>query len=201
VSFAKQQVLTVGASPVSVAAADFNGDGKPDAAVVNSFSISISVFLNTTATGAATPSFTAQQTYTTGLGPATIAAADVDGDGKPDLIITNQTDATASVLINTTPTGATSASFATQQTFATGKDPVGVTAADVNGDGKPDLIVANNQDNTVSVLLNTSTFTGVNPDQHGITGSWFNAATGGQGIEIELYPDLGGRRIIKIKKE
>jgi hypothetical protein len=32
----------------------------------------------------------------------------------------------------------------------------------------------------------------VNLDQHGLTGSWFNPATGGQGIELEVYPDLGG---------
>jgi hypothetical protein len=31
----------------------------------------------------------------------------------------------------------------------------------------------------------------VNLDQHGLTGSWFNPATGGQGIELEVYPDLG----------
>jgi hypothetical protein len=33
---------------------------------------------------------------------------------------------------------------------------------------------------------------GVNLNQHGLTGSWFNPATGGQGIELEVYPDLGG---------
>ncbi len=32
----------------------------------------------------------------------------------------------------------------------------------------------------------------VNLDQHGLTGSWFNPATGGQGIELEVYPDFGG---------
>ncbi|HEX3124350.1 MAG TPA: hypothetical protein VHQ21_13705, partial [Rhodanobacteraceae bacterium] len=34
--------------------------------------------------------------------------------------------------------------------------------------------------------------TSFNSDQHGITGSWYNPATAGQGIEIEVYPDLVG---------
>ena len=53
-----------------------------------------------------------------------------------------------SVLLNTTAPGAATPSFAAQQTFATGSDPYSVTAADVNGDGKPDLIVANDTDPT-----------------------------------------------------
>ena len=62
---------------------------------------------------------------------------------------------TVSVLLNTTAPGATTPSFATQQQFTTGRTPAAVTAADINGDGMPDLIVANQFGNTVSVLLNT----------------------------------------------
>ena len=72
-----------------------------------------------------------------------MTAADVNGDGKPDLIVANEGANTVSVLLNTTLPGAATPSFAAQQTFATGSTPISVTAADVNGDGKPDLIVAN----------------------------------------------------------
>jgi FG-GAP repeat len=44
-------------------------------------------------------------------------------------------------------------SFATQQTFATGGLPLSVTAADVNGDGLPDLIVANHSGDTASAYV------------------------------------------------
>ena len=71
-----------------------------------------------------------------------VAVVDVNGDGKPDLVVANNGSNTVSVLLNTTAPGSTTPSFATQQTFAVGSAS-SVTAADVNGDGKPDLIVAN----------------------------------------------------------
>ena len=135
--------------------ADVNGDGKPDLIVANSTDSTVSVLLNTTAPGAATPSFAAQQTFATGTSPHSVTVADVNGDGKPDLIVANNGANTVSVLLNTTVPGATTASFAAQQTVATGSFPFSVTTADVNGDGMPDLIVANVNDSTVSVLLNT----------------------------------------------
>ena len=191
-SFADKQDLATDVSPVSVATGDFNGDGKRDAVVANSFTYTASVFINSTAAGAATATFSPAQASELGVVPASVAVADVNGDGMPDLISANQGGVGLSVLINTTATGSATPSFAAAQTFATGIGPVAVAAADVNGDGKPDLITANNSDSTLSVLLNTTAFAGANPDQHGITGSWFNPTTNGQGLEIELYPDLNG---------
>jgi hypothetical protein len=191
--FAEQQTVTA-LNPVWLAAADFNGDNKPDTVASIGSSKNVNVFLNTTpglsSTATFGPSLTPAPTVGTLGGPAGLAAVDVDGDSRPDIVVTTQSDGKVSVLINTTAPGAASASFAAQQQFATGLDPVGLAVGDVNGDGKPDLLVTNNNAATVSVLINTSVYAGVNANQHGITGSWFNPATGGQGLELELYPDL-----------
>jgi len=155
-SFAAHQDFAAGSLPRSVAAADVNGDGKPDLIVANRLDNTVSVLLNTTAPGAATPSFAAQQTFATGSAPSSVSAADLNGDGRPDVIVADASSGSVSVLVNTTAPGASSATFSGQQTFAAGNAPSSVTSADVNGDGKPDLIVANQNSNTLSVLLNTT---------------------------------------------
>ena len=154
--FPQAATPATGTNPVSVVAADLNGDGRPDLIVANSLDDTVSVLLNTTAPGATTASFAAQQTFATGSDPVSVTAADLNGDGRPDLIVANFGSNTVSVLLNTTAPGATTPSFAAQQTFATGSAPSSVMAADVNGDGRPDLIVANAHSDTVSVLLNTT---------------------------------------------
>jgi hypothetical protein len=155
-TFAAQQTFATGANPFAAALGDLNGDGKPDIAVANFGDNTVSVLLNTTTPGAAAFSFATQQTFATGTGPDSVALADLNGDGKPDLIVANQTDNTVSVLLNTTAPGATTATFAAQQTFGAGTDPVALAVADLNGDGKPDLIVVDQSANEVSVLFNTT---------------------------------------------
>ena len=155
-AFATQQTFTAGARPYAAIAVDVNGDGRPDLIVANSVASTISVLLNTTAPGAATPTFAVQQTFATGSSPRAVATADLNGDGKPDLIIANYNDNTVSVLLNTTAPGAAVPSFASQQVFSTGSSPFSIATADVNGDGKADLIVANFGSATASVLLNTT---------------------------------------------
>ncbi len=155
-SFTTQQTFATGSSPISVAFGDVNGDGLLDLAVANLSSDNVSVLLNTTTPGATTPTFAPRQNFATGDGPLSVALGDVNGDGLLDLVVANTGSNTVSVLLNTTAPGATTPTFATQQTFATGSAPRAVAFGDVNGDGLLDLAVANQNSNTVSVLLNTT---------------------------------------------
>jgi hypothetical protein len=150
-------MFATGSNPDSVLAADFNGDGNIDLAIVNTSQNTVSVFLNMTPPGANIVSLMMPQTFAVGRFPVSLAVADFNGDGKPDLAATNiYGTGTVSVLLNTTAPGANIASFADPQNFASGEFPASVATADFNGDGKPDLAIVNRQTKSnVSVLLNT----------------------------------------------
>jgi len=155
-SFSDKTDYNTGSAPYSVSIGDFNGDDKLDMAVANCNSFTVSVSLNTTATGAATPSFSDKTDFTTGGSPYSVCIGDFNGDGKLDIAVANQGDNTVSVLLNTTTPGVTTPSFSTKTDFTTGSHPWTVSIGDLNGDGKLDMAVANCGDATISVLLNTT---------------------------------------------
>ncbi len=117
----------------------------------------VSVFRNTSTSGSITAgSFAAKVDFTTGTDPYGIAIGDIDGDGKPDLVVANYSSNTVSVFRNTSTSGSiTTGSFAAKVDFTTGTDPYGVAIGDI--EGKPDLVVTNSGSNTVSIYRNTST--------------------------------------------
>ncbi|WP_341880883.1 FG-GAP-like repeat-containing protein [Synechococcus sp. UW140] len=124
---------------------DVNGDGTLDIVTANSNFISpnASVLL-----GNGNGTFQTQATFSTGLGPNSVALGDINGDGRLDIITANRDSNTASVLL-----GNGNGTFQTQATFSTGLGPNSVALGDVNGDGTLDIITANLGSTTVSVLL------------------------------------------------
>jgi hypothetical protein len=128
-----------------VAIGDVNADGKPDLAVANNNSDTVSILI-----GDGAGSFGPKTDFTTGGNPFCVAIGDVDRDGKPDLAVANSNSNTVSILI-----GDGAGSFSPKIDFATGSDPRSVVVGNFNGDGMPDLAVADAGANAVSVLLGT----------------------------------------------
>jgi hypothetical protein len=102
-------------------------------------------------------SFATKVDFNTGNTPEAVTSADVDGDGKIDLIVANYDSNTVSVLRNTGLSNSEIVRFSTKTDFNTGTAPASVTSADFDGDGAVDLLIANQSDDTISVLRNTST--------------------------------------------
>jgi hypothetical protein len=137
----------VGNSSDFLVAADINGDGKMDVICARGSANRFVVFTND---GAGI--FGSNGTYFPGNYPTSIVVADVNGDGKPDLVTANWGLGAGNTLTVLTNNG--NGIFGSNATLVVGLAPSSVTAADVNGDGKLDLICANSQTNSLSVLTN-----------------------------------------------
>ncbi len=144
-----------GGGGYGIAIADLDGDGKPDIVVTNRNSNTISVFRNTSSVGSI--AFAPNVDFPTGDIPYGVAVGDLDGDGKPDIVVANSGGDSLSVLRNISSSGSIAlGSFAPGVSLATSGTPIAVAIADLNGDGKPEIISANTSDSTLSIFQNKS---------------------------------------------
>ncbi|MGD0272343.1 MAG: FG-GAP-like repeat-containing protein [Gaiellaceae bacterium] len=154
-SFGAAQTLVVGSDPQSVAVGDFNNDGKQDLVVANYTAGTLSVLI-----GDGKDSFTAAigSPITVGTNPYSVVVGDFDNNGKQDLAVANYGSSSVSVLL-----GAGNGAFAAASgsPITVGVHPQSLAVGDFNGDGEPDLAVANGGANGVSVLtgVGDGTFT------------------------------------------
>ena len=130
-----------------------------------------------------------QQTFAAGAYPVSVALGDVNGDGKPDLIVPNFNNSAVSVLL-----GNGNGTFQAPQQFAVAQNPVGVTLADVNGDGKSDLVVLN-RGGGVSVLLGNGNGTFQTPKAvtlvDGVNGVALGDVNGDGKLDIVAADEVG----------
>jgi hypothetical protein len=160
----------VGNTPAFVATGDFNRDGILDLAVANSGAPStaagggavtgnsVSILLgnpNPNQTNEGNGTFGPQTFFPAGAGPIAIAVADYNGDGAPDLVVTDETDNAVTVLINS-PNN----TFTILSELPVGSAPVAIASADFNGDGLPDVVTADNGAAEVTVILDSASLFG-----------------------------------------
>jgi len=144
-------LLPIGASSNGVAAADFTGDDLPDLLASNTGpnhqGLTVALLRNL-GEGAFAP----HQDFPAVLGPAAIATGDFDGDGFIDAAVAGYgpagEGARIAILINAAGDG-----FLAPQTITVGPAPSDVAVGDLNGDQRPDVVVAR-EDFRLVVLMN-----------------------------------------------
>jgi hypothetical protein len=149
----------------SVAVGDLNGDGKPDLALVGTAFDAFTVHRLSVLSNQGDGTFGAPVDVTdfTVDTPAVVAIVDLDGDGKLDIAVTH--GGAVSVFVNQG-----GGAFLAPVDYTVGPDTCSVVAGDVNGDGKPDLVVSwlsNSGTGGVSVLMNDGDGTLASPAAYG----------------------------------
>lgn len=136
VQLTPQPAVPTGYHPTDLRVADFDGDTHLDVAVVNRGSDTVGVHL-----GHGNGSLGEAATFATGWYPLGLAVADMNVDGRPDVVTTD--DTTLSVLL-----GDGDGALDPPISFELCKTPVSIAAGDVNGDGPPDVVASCPTDTT-----------------------------------------------------
>lgn len=134
-------IQAISGRPDGIQAADINGDGRIDLVTATRDS-SVAVLLNTTSSAAASASYLLTEVAL----PASFATvetrvADVDADGRPDVLALDFANNRVAILLNRTTPGSNSANFESLPALAVSASPNALDVVDANGDGLPDLAI------------------------------------------------------------
>jgi hypothetical protein len=157
---------TVGNEPYSLAAGDFNSDGRADVAIMNGSSPSdnVSVFLRQPAGGFAEEAGS-PISVDPGSGPSGVAVGDYNADGRPDIAVSRFVHGGVSVLLRRAAGG-----FAVEGVTASGTAYTSITAGHFGGDARLDLAVTQ-PGGGVALLLRNGTNSGFTVQAAGGTGA------------------------------
>lgn len=152
-SFEPVAGIGTGAQGYGLAVGDIDGDGKVDIAVPDYANGLVHVYRNISSAGVlSSGSFAAAVDFPAGTNPYFTEIADIDGDGKLDLIATGYASNILSVFRNTSTLG--SISFAAPAVLATNVGPYQIATGDLDGDGRTDIAISNANSGGVSIWQN-----------------------------------------------
>jgi Ca2+-binding RTX toxin-like protein len=149
-TFKAPQQIALGNGTDAVALADLSNNNLLDIVAANGEDDTLNVLMSN-----GNGTFQPATTLAVGNTPKSVTAADLTNDGTIDLVVTNggaptnqNPSHTISILM-----GNGDGTFQPQEVVSVGSNPYDAVVADFNGDGIPDLAVANRSDSTVSVML------------------------------------------------
>ena len=124
---------------------DFNGDGEDDIAYVvmgagNTATDTLYVLLSTTPTDSSTPSFS-QQNFVVGSNPSAVLVADLNGDGLPDIAVSNSGDDSVTVLLEHDGNGRGGGHVLVGDVRRPMDSPTLIVTGEFTGDDRTDLAV------------------------------------------------------------
>ena len=159
ISFAARVDLPAQSGIADVAISDLDGDGKPELISTAYLPQNMSVFRNLSSPGILTTnSFAASVVYALAGRGHSIAVADINGDGKPDIAEVTELNSALSLFQNIGTSSFTNTSLAARVDFATSWNAWGVAVGDLDGDGRPDVVFANQYDGTITIYQNQTPF-------------------------------------------
>jgi len=132
--------------PVSLAAADFDGDGNLDLVTADGGTHEVSILR-----GKGDGTFELYKSIPVGVSPSAVGVADFNGDGKIDIATANSNSDDVSILF-----GAGGLEFQSERRREVADGPVHLCVSEINGDQLPDIVVACSSANKISVLLGSA---------------------------------------------
>lgn len=154
ISFAPRQDISSINGTNSISTDDMNNDGKSDIGVCSLFGV-METMVNSTITGARLASFATHTELGTNT-PVMGTTADLNNDGKADLITANSVSNYLSIFFNSTLPGNTIPVFNTPQIISGYVNQSVIAASDFTMDGKIDLLLINKNDGVIRIITNTT---------------------------------------------
>ena len=173
-------------TPGAVTLADLTGNGILDLIVANSGSNNVLIYMGKGNGTFDTTALNGGHGFFTGTNPVGITVADVNGDGRPDLIVADKGSNDVSILFNEKV--GNSFTFVPGPRLSAGLGPVATALVDLNGNGRPDLLIADSSANQVLLLegLGNGFFNDQNPTVYPVgttpTALLVGQFTGGSGL-------------------
>jgi hypothetical protein len=153
-TFGSPQYTFMPSTTSAVALGDFNGDGLTDFVIANMDTNDLTIFVQSSA--GQFQQLPPNLNIPAGTAPSALTVADFNGDGIPDIAVTNYGDDNVNILLGTNVNNSgknTNFSFTSKGLIATVPGPYTITQGDFNGDGIVDLAVGNGDEVSITTLL------------------------------------------------